>query len=210
MLEKAGRLKIFSQLNEPILRLLVDSEIPLTLEQAQRFIKRIQKTLRKHFLVAPNQPKNKKPLATANEIKGIVANAFKGKRSGVSESALRKAVDPLISSKTLARILYQRFRCESIHGGRVAINEPRFFANTEPYWKPMYSEYYGPFQFIEFPAQFLVLLLSDCITNYKKRLEKTGKLPPSVHFEVFSDDPLSHSNLLDTSLLSKGRIASPK
>lgn len=74
----------------------------------------------------------------------------------------------------------------------------------------MYSEYYGSFQVIEFPAQFLVSLLSDCITNYNKRLEKTGKLPPNVHFEISSDDPLSHSNLLDTSLLPKGRIASPR
>ena len=210
MLEKAGRIRIFSQLNESILKLLVDSEIALTLEEAQHLIKRIQRTLRKQFRVAPNQPKKKKPLATASKIKQVVADGFSGKRSGVSESAVRKAIDSLLGSKTLARILYQRFRCEAIHGGRVAIDESRFFAETEPYWKPMYSKFYGPFQFVEFPAQFLTSLFSDCIRNYRKRLENTGKVPPQIHFEMFPDSPLGHLNVLDTTLLAQGRVAFPK
>ena len=130
MLERAGRIKIFSQLNEPILKLLVDSEIPLTLRASQSFIKRVQKALRTRFQVAPNQLGKKKPLATANEIKKAVAEAFGGNRMGVSEPALMKAIDPLVSSKTLARILYQRFRCEAIHGGRVAIDDAKFFVET--------------------------------------------------------------------------------
>jgi|GEM_PF-6088020 len=210
MLEKAGRIRIFSQLNEPILRLLVDSEIALTLEAAQRLLKRIQTILRKHFHVAPNQSKKKKRLASTIKIKQVVADGFKGNRSGVSESALSKAIDSLISSKTLARILYQRFRCEAIHGGRVAIDEPRFFSETEPYWKPMYSDSYGPFQFVEFPAQFLTSLYSDCIRNYRKRLENTGKVPPNIHFEMFPDSAFGHLKLLDTTLLPKGRVAFPK
>jgi hypothetical protein len=66
MLEKAGRIRIFSQLNEPIVKLLVDSQIGLTLEEAQRLIRRIQQILRKHFHVAPNQSKKKKTLACAS------------------------------------------------------------------------------------------------------------------------------------------------
>ena len=115
MFEKAGRIRIFSQLNEPILKLLVDSDIALTLEEAQRVMKRIQAT------------RKKKPLASASKIKHVVAHAFSGKRSCVSEFAVVKGIDSLVSSKTLARILYQRFRCEAIHGGRVSIDESRFF-----------------------------------------------------------------------------------
>ena len=53
MIEKAGRIHIFSRLNEPILRLLVDSEIAFTLEESQHLINRIQRVLRKHFRVSP-------------------------------------------------------------------------------------------------------------------------------------------------------------
>ena len=74
----------------------------------------------------------------------------------------------------------------------------------------MYSKYYGPFQFVEFPAKFLVSLFSDCIENYRKRLENTGKVPPNIHFEMFPDAPFSHLNLLDTTLLPGGRVAFPK
>ena len=74
----------------------------------------------------------------------------------------------------------------------------------------MYSEFYGPFQLIEFPAQFLALLLADCIRNYRKGLEAKGKVPPNVHFEMFPDDPLGHSDLLDETFLPSGRVAVPK
>lgn len=210
MLERAGRLRVFSRPNEPILKLLVDSEIPLTLQEAQILIRRIQRALRKHFHVAPNQPRSKRPFASAGRIRQAIIDEFSGRRHGTDMDALRKALDPLIRSKTLARILYERFRCEVIHGGRVLIDDARFFVEKEPYWKPMYSEFYGPFQLVEFPAQFLASLFSDCIRNYRKRLEITGKVPPNVHFEMFPDDPLGHLDLLDEALLPRGRMAVPR
>lgn len=210
MLEKAGRIHIFSRLNEPILKLLVDSEIALTLEEAQRLLKRIQRALRKRFRVAPNQPRGKRPLASADETKQAVLHEFAGRHNSARRHALQKAIDPLISSKTLARILYERFRCEAIHGGRVLIDEPRFFAEGEPYWKPLRVEFYGPFQLVEFPAKFLASVFSDCIRHYRKRLEATGKVPPNIHFEIFTDDPFSRLDLLDENLLPCGRMALPK
>jgi hypothetical protein len=210
MLEKPGRLRVFSRLNEPILKLLVDSDIALTQEDAQILIKRIQRGLRKHFRVAPNQPRRKQPSASVNGVRQAILDEFSGHRSRGNSEALRKALDPLVSSKTLARILYERFRCEAIHGGRVLIDETKFFSEKEPYWKPMYSEFYGPFQLVEFPAQFLASLLSDCIRNYRKRLEVTGKLPPNVHFEMFPEDPFGRLDLLDETLLPRGRTALPR
>jgi hypothetical protein len=134
----------------------------------------------------------------------------RARTTSASKSALPKALERLISSKTLARILYERFRCEVIHGGRVLIDEQRFFAEKEPYWKPLYSEFCGPFQLIEFPAQFLTSLFSDCIRNYRKRLESTGKLPPGIHFEIFGDDIFGYLDVLDENLLPRGRMALPK
>jgi hypothetical protein len=210
MLEKPGRIRLFSRLNEPILKLLVDSEIALTLEEAQRLIKRIQRALRKHFRVAPNQPLTKRPLASTNEVEQAVLAEFGGRQDSVRKLLIKKAFAPLISSKTLGRVLYERFRCEVIHGGRVLIDESKFFSQKEPYWKPLYSAFYGPFQFVEFPAQFLASLFSDCLQHYKKRLEATGKVPPGIHYAIFSDAQLSHLNLLDDNLLPRGRTAFPK
>lgn len=210
ILEKARCIHTFSRLNDPILKLLVDSEIPLTLEEAEHLLERIRRALCKTFRAVPGQPLRKRPLASAREITRAILNEFRGARTSASKQALPRALEPLISSKTLARILYERFRCEVIHGGRVIIDEQRFFAEREPYWNPLYSEYYGPFQLIEFPARFLALLFTDCLQHYEKRLESTRKLPPGIHFQIFADDTFSHLNLLDENLLPRRRTALPK
>lgn len=210
MLEKAGRIQVFSRINEPFLKLLVESEIALTQEAAETLVQRIQQALRKEFRVAPGQPHRKRPLASASEVVQAIADGFAGNRNGVDPTALGKAIGPLINSKTVARILYERFRCEAIHGGHVVIDEPRFFSETEPYWKPMSSEFYGPFQLLEFPARFLADLFTSCVQNYRKRLESTAKLPPNVHFEIFEDVMLADLNLLDETLLPRARTATPK
>jgi hypothetical protein len=210
MLEKAGRLHIFSRLNEPVVKLLVESEIPLTLEEALGLIRKIQRGLRKHFRVGPNQRRDKPEVGSPDAVRRAIVDEFSTRGAKATGEALKKALDPLISSKTLARILYEKYRCGVIHGGRVRIDEQRFFSETSAYWTPMYSEYYGPFQFVEFPASFLASLFSACIQNYRKRLEATGKVPPDVHYEMFPEDPFDHLDLYDQSLLPRGRIAVPR
>lgn len=209
MLEKAGRLHIFSRLNEPVVKLLVGSEIPLTLEDAQALIRRTQRGLRRHFRVAPKQRGNKPEAGSPGAIKSaIVTELSAGPARGTSKT-LKRALDSLVSSKTLGMILYEKFRCGAIHGGRVQIDEPMFFTEKSAYWTSMYSQYYGSFQFVEFPARFLFSLFSECIVNYRKRLEATGRVPPNVHSGMFPEDPLGHLELLDDDLLPKGRTAVP-
>lgn len=210
ILEKAGRLRVFSRLNEPVVKLLVGSEIPLTLEDAQLLMKRIQRGLRRHFRVAPHQRRGKPEIGSPEAIRNAIVGEFSTRPSKATGAVLRKALDPLISSKTLARILYEKFRCGVIHDGHVRIDKPRFFTEKSTYWTPMYSEYYGPFQLAEFPARFLASLLSECIQNYRKRLEATGKVPPGVHFEMFPEDPVGYAELIEEDLLPKGRVAVPR
>jgi hypothetical protein len=207
MIEKAGRVQLFSRLNEPILKLLVDSEIPLTLEAAQRLMKRIQRGLRRAFRAAPGQSRQKSPLASAKAIEHAVLDEF-GKWQGTQKSALRKAIGPLLSATTIARILYHKFRCGAIHGGKVRIDETKFFAEKHLYWRPLYSEYYGPFQLVEFPASFLAAVFCDCTRNYQKKLEVTRKVPPEIHFEMFPG--ISQLHFLDGTLLPRIRVAVPK
>lgn len=210
MLEKAGRFRLFSDINEPIVKFLVGSEIPLTQEEAEKLLRRIQGALRKNFRVAPRQSRAKPPLASVEAITRAILDEFSRRRERVDVKALEKALAPLIRSRGLARILYTKFRCEAIHGGNVHIDAKRFFIEKEPFWKPLYSGYYGPFQLVQFPALFLAALLRDCLHNYRKRLEHTKKVPPAVHFEMFPDDCFGNFELLDESLLAREHFAVPK
>lgn len=209
MIEKAGRIQIFSRVNDPILKLLVDSEIALTLEEARRLLKGIQLALRRAFRVAPGQSRQKSPLASAAAIERAVLNGFR-RRGNARKPELGRALNPLLKTMTIARILYHRFRCGVIHGGKVRIDEARFFTERVPYWRPLYSQYYGPFQLVELPAYFLAELFDECLQNYRKKLEARRKVPPDVHFEMFPDDVLSHLELLDHTLLPRVRTAVPK
>lgn len=210
MIEKAGRIHTFSRLNDPMLRLLVDSEIPLTLQDCRALTKRIQQALRRHFRVNPNQAATKPELASVAEIKRVIVDEFARFRDLDTKRALPRAVSPLVDSKKLAQILYLKFRCEAIHGGHIEIDEERFFTEKRPYWKAVRSEFYGPFRWVEFPAKFLASLLSNCLSNYRKRLERTGKIPPNIHFQIFPDDIFQRLDLLDEALLPSGRTAVPR
>lgn len=211
MLEKAGRIHTFSaRVSDPVVKLLVGSEVPLILQECRTFLKRIQRALRRNFRVAPGQPHAKRCLAPAREVRNAVINEFSRYRDPATRAGLPGALNPLLESKSAARILYERFRCEAIHGGHVRLDEQKFFTERQPYWKPLWSRFYGPFQLMEFPAQFLHSLLSQCIRNYRRRLEVLGKVPPDVHFSMFPNDAFERLDLLDETLLPRGRTAVPR
>jgi hypothetical protein len=210
IIEKAGRIKTFSRVNDPILRLLVDSEIPITLKDAQRLLSQLLAALRKNFRVTPSQRKKGAALSSPMSVTDAIVRELKRKRAAPGEDQVVKCLTPLLSSKIISRILYERFRCEAIHGGYVVLDGTKFFHETNPYWKPLETEHYGPFQLIEFPAKFLMALFSNCMRNYRKHLETLGKVPPGVHFQMFPDDPLEHTELLDESFLPAPRIAVPR
>ena len=62
-----------------------------------------------------------------------------------------------------------------IHGGHVLIDQEKFFGETEPYWTPLFSEHYGSFLLVEFPARFLASLLHNCIEGYRFILSQRAK-----------------------------------
>ena len=107
MLPKAGRIHLFSRTNDTVFRLLIGSEIPLTFTDAGRLIKRIQGGLRKNFRVGPNQRQSKQVLGSIDAIRAAILQEFSGERNKLQREALRKALDPLIRSKTVASILYE-------------------------------------------------------------------------------------------------------
>lgn len=204
-IEKAGRLHRFSRVDDDILSLLIESDIPLTELAAGRFLTKILRTLRHYFRVVPGQPRKKRMSASKSKTLEVIVSALeKGKAGTDSTDAFKRALGHFIDSKIIARILYERFRCEVIHGGTVLIDEGKFFAEKEPYWKPWFSDSYGSFLQVEFPARWLMNLLRKCIEGYRSHLTAKGKLPPGIMFQAFEGDILEYSHLVDADLLPEG------
>jgi hypothetical protein len=203
-LVKPGRLRRFSPVDDGILHLFTESDIPLTHAAADQLLARTLAVLRKHFHATPGKSARKRTLATEREITQILMQGLKTALSQDSLTLLPKALKPLLSSKTIARILYEKFRCGIIHGGRVLIDGERFFSETEPYWTPLFSEFYGAFLHVEFPAKFLASLLRNCIKGYRHHLTAKGKVPPDILFQVFETDMMTYAQLVDSDLLPGG------
>ena len=80
----------------------------------------------------------------------------------------------------------------------------QFFGETEPYWTPLFSEHYGSFLLVEFPARFLASLLHNCIEGYRFHLIAKGKVPADILFQVFEGEVLKYARLMDSDLLPEG------
>ncbi len=210
LIEKPGRIHRFSALNDPFIRLLDESGIALTVEEADRLLSGIMQGLREDFRVMARQSLAKRPIGTTEQVLGAIVARFKGPRSPVDGRVLGGKLQPILSGKTIASLLYERFRCGVIHGGRVRLNEDRFFGEEEPYWEAMYSQHHGSFLLIEFPAKFLATLCRQCMTTYRQHLVTKGKVPPDVHFQMFGEGMLDELGLLDESLLPRGQSVTLK
>jgi hypothetical protein len=204
LIPKPGRLHRFSGLNDPVIELLERSGIPLTAEAAERFLSRAMRALRRTFRCTPGQPKAKPHAAALHTVIDALEAEFRRSRDAELRSNLKPAFQPLLDRQTVAAILYERFRNNAVHGLRVEVDERNFFAAQEPYWNPLYSDYYPPFLLLMFPAAFLVRLLRNSLTTVRHHFAKSQKLPPDVHFHVFGFG-IDYLEFLDDQLLPKGR-----
>lgn len=202
-LPEPGRLHRFSRIDDPILHLLEDAGLPLTLEDSMQLFNVLLRTLRRKFRAAPKQPISKPRLAGISQLtQELVAGAHQSQIRRVSDN-LGSALVPLLRSKKVGVILYEKYRSQSIHGAKLLLNDRSFFKENGIYWEGTHSPYYGSFELICFSASFLISLLNRCLATYRSHLLKKAKLPPDVHFHAFPNDPLS-LDLMDHSLLPEG------
>lgn len=202
---KPGRLFRFSKVNDPVLHLLEDAGLPLVLKDSKTLLETLMRILERNFHVRPQQRRSKPRTIRAATLKTTILTAAKQTRLRRIAEDLPAALGPLIESKKVSALLYERFRCEAIHGATIFLDEERFFAETNPYWAELHSEYYGSFELVEFPAALLLRYLDHCIAQYRGHLLAKGKIPPSVHFHVFNDDDIfSGLQFLDETLLPEG------
>jgi hypothetical protein len=202
---KAGRIHRYSRIDDPIINLLQDSSIALTESDADKLLGGIMEVLRQAFRVMPGQPLAKPSLASMRKITETIVSGFDTPRKKEIAESLPEALKSLLYSKMVAAILYDKFRCQAIHGAKVLLNEKKFFLETEPYWEPVKSDYFGAFLLLEFPAKFLVSILRDSIATYGKHLLAKGKLPPDVLFHIADDDVFELIEFLDVDLVADSK-----
>lgn len=199
-----GRLHRFSRVDDTVIQLLVDAGLPLTLEASELLLDVLMRVLKREFRAAPGQRLSKPRSAGASRLQELLADRVRRTRLKKIADNLPGALKPLLESKRIGTILYEKYRSEAILGAKVHIDPCRFFTDAEVYWTPLRSEDYGRFELIEFPARFLLSVLENCTKTYQAAHLAKGKIPPDVHFHAFSDEMPLHLDLLDESLLPKG------
>ena len=204
MIPAPGRLHIFSRNQEPIVQLLEDAGLPITLSESKILFDTLLRLCKQEYRAVPGQRLTKPRIVSPSIFQDLIVKRSRETRIKKIADNLPKALSPLLETKKIGNILYRRFRSDAIHGATVILDSKRFLSETEIYWKPLQSDYYGPFELIEFPATFLLSLLDNCITTYRANLTAKGKVPPSIHFYAFSDDVFRSLDLFDHDLLAEG------
>lgn len=202
MIPKPGRLFRFSDLNDPIILLLDRSGIALTSEAVQHFLVRIMRVLAAHYRCRPGQPHRKPTFAKSKSIITKLETEFKSSKDTDLPKHIGEAIQPLLERETVAGLLYTGFRNNAVHGIKVNFEEAKFFGEMQPYWEPMYSEYYPPFMTVKFPGPFLLEVLRNCVRTLRGKMLATRKLPPDIHYHVFGAG-LNDLQFLDQELLPK-------
>jgi hypothetical protein len=202
-----GRLYRYSRLDDVPLRFIDYSDIPLLNETVEYMLSKVMHALSSSFRVKPGQPLAKSHIASIDEVLNCVTLAIKKSHLKKLEGSILKAIEPLVRTKVTARILYEKFRSEVIHGGHVRVDEKKFFSENSPYWTPYYSDIYGSFCVLEFPAKFLRELLERCIETYKHHLIAKGVVPIGIHWLVFGEESMKYLEFIDEASLGEYGVA---
>jgi len=204
VISEAGRLYQYSEYDEPLIRLIVDSGLPITQEAIGDFLAFALRTLKRAYRVVPNQRITGRSIAKRSEVmKCLLAAAQSPRRQKYTEPL--KATKSIIERFSLSQILYREFRCRAVHGYEVNIDEKRFFREREIYWRTVYSDLVEPGRFLEiqFPAAFILQMLRNSIDKYERELKHKKELPVEMWVEIC--DIESEIDLLDQDTLPEGR-----
>ena len=101
----------------------------------------------------------------------------------------------LIAEYTTGSLLYRDYRCGTIHGTRLDVDEDRFFIESEPYFAPYSNVDDEPMLALEYPARYLCDLLEKCIDNYRRVLLESRRLPPDIYFEMYPGLPTGDADI---------------
>lgn len=203
-ISEPGRLYQFTEDDEPFIKLIVDSGLPITQVAIDNFLMFVLRAMKQNYRVVPNQRLTLRSTARCSEVmKCLLAAADSHRRQEYIEPL--KAANPIIERFSLPQILYREFRCGAVHGREVNIEEKGFFQETEIYWRTVYSDLVEPGRFLEvqFPAPFLLEMLHNSIDGLERELKHKRELPVEMWVEIC--DIESEIDLLDQDTLPEGK-----
>jgi hypothetical protein len=175
--EKAGRLHRFSKVDDPILHLLEDAGLPLTLKDCERLLDTLMRLLAKNFRARPRQSLSRPRTVHPSRLAEIIEISARRTRLHLIASQLPKALASLFDSKRVSTVLYERFRCDSIHVAQIVLNQDRFFREAKPYWESRDSRYAGAYELIEFPAPLSSRMPLELHSQLSHASPRQGKNP---------------------------------
>ncbi len=197
LLVSEGRFYRYSMHTDAFIEFIDYSDIPLVEATIEHMLNKTMDALSSCFRVKPGQSMMKKYIASMDEVLECIGDSLKRSRLKSYGDSIVKALRPLVNTKILARILYERYRSEVIHGGHVEISENKFFSETSPYWAPFHDFSHGRWLQVEFPAKYLKVLLERCITTYKQHLVAKGTIPIEVHLLAFGEEGVKNFRYID-------------
>lgn len=199
-----GRLNRLTEIDDPFFHLVEDSGLPITLEQIGRLLDTLTRILESNFRAKARQTSSTRRISSIAALKNVIEDAAKKSKLRDIAGRLPQALVPLMNKTCMSNILYERFRCESIHGASVRIDADRFFSASEVYWKRIYPVYQRrTYELVEFPAAFLLECLKACIQGYRAHLLAKGTVPHAIYFHGF-EDLLSTVQFLDPESMPEG------
>lgn len=179
-LVKPGRIHVYTEENLAFVRILWKSGLAINRRSASRLLEYLHETLREHYRVNPSQNRRKPQSAKVNAVLACFTVGAKGLRAQALQSA-EEEIRATIKRFQLGRILYRDYRCASIHEYGVSLDEDMFFAQDLVYWRHFTSKLTSErFSTVEFPSQFLLTSLKQCLRNYKRALRERQRLPMPI------------------------------
>jgi hypothetical protein len=101
--------------------------LPLTLRHSEILFDRLIRICMQEYRAVPGQRLAKQRIAKSAILEDPIVKRAKQTRLKKIADNLPRALGPLLETKKIATILYQRFRSESIHGATTILDSQRFF-----------------------------------------------------------------------------------
>jgi hypothetical protein len=183
-IESAGRLRLYDQLEDrPFIRWLVESGLPLNLDEVNRFLEYLSKIMQRRYRTTATQSRVKPVMDTEGALREYLMQQAKEHRRGAYVGAMQ-AVSPLLRWFTIGSLLYREYRSSAIHDFGFAIDE-RFFEEEDLYVGTLHHDWETTvFLEVRVSGRWLLELYGNCVRNYQRRLIETRLLPHSLFLEI--------------------------
>lgn len=190
MIEKPGRIQLWSEEDKTLIRFIDQSGVALSGKSVNRLLISIYENLKLRFRIHPYQTKNKVSYGYTDEIIDSIMSTPKLKKfvPDIEEEHVRN----LLKEYMYSSILYHDYRCKAVHEiAGIYVDSNRFWRNERPYFVEYQAEFskYNTFK-LEFPSYFLIECFETCIDCTEKAIIGKGLLPSPIFRAICDFDEI--------------------